>query len=313
MHIAPDMTALVGNTPLVRLNRVAAPAIANGAELLAKLEFFNPASSAKDRIALAMVEAAEQSGQLRPGQEPPQTIVEPTSGNTGVGLAFVAAIKGYSLILTMPENMSGERKTLLRGLGAQLVLTPAEGGMAASVAEAKRLVRETPDAVMLDQFANPANPAAHYATTAEEIWRDTDGNLDAFVSIAGSGGTVTGTGKRLKELKGDIRVFVVEPEESPVLSGGNAGKHGIQGAGAGFVPAVLDVGVADGILTVGTADAIAMARRLIREEGILCGISSGAAACAAIRLGQRPEFSGKRIVFLAPDTAERYLSTDLFR
>lgn len=306
------MADLVGNTPLVRLNRVAAPAIANGAEIVAKLEFYNPGSSAKDRVALAMVNAAEKNGRLVPGQTPPGIIVEPTSGNTGVGLALAAAVKGYSLVLTMPENMSEERKTLLRGLGARIVTTPAAGGMTAAVEEARRIVRETPGAVMLDQFANPANPAAHYATTAEEIWRDTDGQIAAFVSIAGSGGTVTGVGRRLKELNPAVRVYVVEPEESAVLSGKAPGRHGIQGAGAGFVPSVLDREIFDGILTVATQEALDTAKRLIREEGILCGISSGGAAHAAIRLGQLPEFSGKRIVFLAPDTAERYLSTELF-
>lgn len=312
MKIASTIADLVGNTPMVRLNRVAAPVAANGTEIVAKLEFYNPGSSVKDRVALAMIAAAEEKGQLIPGQTPPGVIVEPTSGNTGIGLALAAAIKGYALVLTMPESMSEERKKLLRGLGARLVTTPAAGGMAAAIAEAQRLVRETPGAVMLDQFANPANPAAHYAATAEEIWRDTDGEIAAFVSIAGSGGTVTGTGKRLKELNPAVRVYVVEPEESAVLSGKAPGRHGIQGAGAGFVPAVLDRDVIDGILTVSTKEALDTAKRLIREEGILCGISSGAAAHAAIRLGQRPEFSGKRIVFLAPDSAERYLSTDLF-
>jgi len=309
MHIASDMTALVGNTPLVRLNRVVPQ---DGAEVLAKLEFFNPTSSVKDRIAMNMVTAAEQAGILTPGQYPAQTIVEPTSGNTGIGLAFVAAVRGYALILTMPESMSSERKTMLRGLGATLVLTPASGGMSAAVAEAEKIVRETPGAVMLGQFDNPANPAIHTATTAEEIWRDTDGTVDVLVSAAGTGGTVIGTGRRLKELCSSITVYAVEPEESPVLSGGKPAPHGIQGIGAGFVPRILDRSVLDGILTVSTNDAVAFAGRLIREEGILCGMSSGAAGCAAARLGAEPAFKGKRIVFIACDTAERYLSTRLF-
>lgn len=299
------MTALVGNTPLVRLNRVCSGC---AAEVVAKLEFFNPASSVKDRVALTMIEDAEKSGRLRPGR----TIVEPTSGNTGIGLAFAAAVRGYKLVLTMPENMSDERKALLRGLGAALVLTPAAGGMAAAVAEAKRIARETPGAVMLDQFANPANPAAHYMATAEEIWRDTEGRIDVFVAAAGTGGTITGVGKRLKELNPAVTVYAVEPVESPVLSGGSPGAHGIQGIGAGFEPEALDRTVLDGILTVSTHDAVTFAGRLIREEGILCGISAGAAGLAAVRTAQDAFLAGKRVVFIVPDTAERYLSTGLF-
>ena len=309
MRIASDMTALVGKTPLVRLNRVVPQ---DGAEVIAKLEFFNPASSVKDRIAMGMIRDAEQAGLLTPGRSPAQVIVEPTSGNTGIGLAFAAAVKGYRLVLTMPESMSEERKTMLRGLGATLILTPAAGGMSAAVAEAEKIVTKTPGAVMLGQFDNPANPATHYAATAEEIWSDTDGTVDVFVSAAGTGGTVTGVGKRLKELNAKIRVYAVEPGESPVLSGGAAGKHGIQGIGAGFVPKVLDRSVLDGVLTVNTDEALAFAKRLIREEGILCGISSGAAACAAARLAADPALRGKRIVFIVCDTAERYLSTRLF-
>jgi cysteine synthase A len=309
MRIAPDMTALIGKTPLVRLNRVVPQ---GGAEVVAKLEFFNPSSSVKDRAAMGMIRAAEQAGILIPGRSPAQVIVEPTSGNTGIGLAFASAVRGYALILTMPESMSEERKILLRGLGATLVLTPAAGGMSAALAEAEKIVKETPGAVMLGQFDNPANPAAHYATTAEEIWQDTDGTVDVIVAAAGTGGTVTGTGKRLKELNPAIQVYAVEPSESPVLSGGAAGKHGIQGIGAGFVPKVLDRSVLDGILTVATDEALAFAERLIREEGILCGISSGAAGFAAARLAADPAFAGKRIVFLVCDTAERYLSTRLF-
>ncbi|MCC8194135.1 MAG: cysteine synthase A [Deltaproteobacteria bacterium] len=309
MRIAADMTALIGNTPLVRLHKVVPQ---GGADVYAKLEFFNPASSVKDRIAMGMVTDAEKAGILTPGREPAQVIVEPTSGNTGIGLAFVAAVRGYRLILTMPESMSDERKTLLRGLGAELVLTPAADGMSGAVAEAERIVKQTPGAVMLGQFDNPANPATHYATTAEEIWRDTDGTVNVLVSAAGTGGTVTGTGKRLKELGRDIAVYAVEPAESPVISGGEPGKHGIQGIGAGFLPKVLDRSVLDGVLTVSTDEALAFARRLIREEGILCGISSGAAGCAAVRLAGDPAFTGKRIVFIVCDTAERYLSTRLF-
>lgn len=309
MRIASSMTDLIGNTPMVRLNRVASGC---AAEVVAKLEFFNPASSVKDRAAQAMIARAEKEGALIPGAMPPSVIIEPTSGNTGVGLAFIAAVKGYKLVLTMPENMSAERKTLLQGLGAELVLTPASGGMAAAVAEAERLVREAPGAVMLDQFSNPANAAAHYAATAEEIWRDADGKIDVFVAAVGSGGTVSGTGKRLKELNPEMRVYAVEPEESPVLSGGAPGRHGIPGIGAGFAPEALDRSVLDGILPVSTEDAIAFSRRLIREEGVLCGVSSGAAACAAVRVASDASLAGKRVVFVVCDTAERYLSTELF-
>ena len=309
MRIANTMLDLVGNTPLVRLNKLASP---NGAEVVAKLEYYNPASSVKDRVARGMVEDAEKTGRLVPNQNPPQVIIEPTSGNTGVGLAFVAAAKGYRLILTMPENMSEERKILLRGLGAEVVLTPKAGGMAAAVSEAERLVKTTPGAVMLGQFSNPANPAAHYATTADEIWRDTGGKIDIFISAAGTGGTVTGVGRRLKERKPEVAVYAVEPAESPVLSGGKAGVHGIQGIGAGFVPDILDRSLLDGVLTVTTDEALSFAKRMIREEGILCGISSGAAGFAAARLAADPALRGKRVVFIVCDTAERYLSTPLF-
>ncbi len=310
MRIASDMTALVGNTPLVRLNRLSAD---TGAQVLAKLEFYNPASSVKDRVALSLINAAEKEGTLRPGKTPPDVLIEPTSGNTGIGLAFVAAVRGYRLILTMPEHMSEERKILLKGLGAELVLTPKELGVAGAVAEAERLVRETPGALMLGQFDNPANPAVHYATTAEEIWQDTDGRIDVVVSAAGTSGTVTGIGKRLRELKSDIEIYAVEPAESPVLSGGKAGPHGIQGIGPGFVPGVLDRSLLSGVLPVRTEDALNTAKRLIREEGILCGISSGAAAHAALALAHEPKYTGKTIAFIVCDTAERYLSTDLFR
>ncbi len=306
--IAHTMLDLIGNTPLVRLARIPGPQ----AEVVAKLEFFNPASSVKDRLALAMVEAAEKEGRLRPGQNPPQVIVEPTSGNTGIGLALVAAVKGYRLILTMPETMSEERKVLLRGMGAELVLTPGAGGMGGAVAEAERIVAKTPGAALLQQFSNPAGPEIHARTTAEEIWRDCDGRVDIAVACIGSGGTVSGLGRGLKKRSAAIRVYGVEPAESPVLSGGKPGPHLIQGIGAGFIPKALDQTVLDGVLTVGSEDALAMARRLMREEGIFCGISSGAAAVAALNLAALPENSGKRIVFIAPDTAERYLSTRLF-
>ena len=309
MRIASTMMDLVGNTPLVRLNRLAP---AGGAEVVAKLEYFNPASSVKDRVALGMVTAAEREGRLVPGSRPPQVIVEPTSGNTGIGLAFVAAVKGYRLILAMPESMSDERKTLLRGLGATVVLTPASGGMTAAVAEAEKLVAEIPGAVMLDQFANPANPAAHYAATAEEIWADTDGTVDVFISAVGTGGTVTGVGRRLKELKLDVAVYTVEPAESPVLSGGKAGPHGIQGIGAGFVPGVLDASVYDEVIQITAEQAYATAKEIARVEGILVGISAGAAIQAAANLAKRLEFETKNIVVVIPDSGERYLSLDLF-
>lgn len=311
MPIADTVLDLIGRTPLVRLH-----ALTTGAgclaEVLAKLEYFNPAASIKDRLALAMVEAAEQTGRLTPGQTPPQVIVEPTSGNTGIGLALVASVKGYRVILTMPESMSAERKALLRGVGAALVLTPASGGMAAAVAEAERITAATPGAVMLGQFTNPAGPAVHAQHTAREIWDDCAGAVDIVVAGIGTGGTATGLGRRLKELNAAVRVYGVEPAESPVLTGGKAGPHLIQGIGAGFVPEILERGVLDGIIDIPGEEALATARALIRKEGIYCGISSGAAAAAAIRLAKDPANRGKRIVFVAPDTADRYLSTRLF-
>ena len=299
------MTALVGNTPLVRLPRIAGSC---AADVVAKLEFFNPCHSVKDRIALNMVETALQDGTIT--QE--TTLVEPTSGNTGIGLAFVCAVKGLKLVLTMPESMSNERKALLKGFGAELRLTPAKDGMKGAIAEAARIVTETPGAVTLGQFDNPANPASHRATTAEEIWNDTDGEVDIFIAGVGPGGTITGAGQRLKELNPHMQIIAVEPDASPVLSGGQAGPHALQGIGAGFVPAILDTDIYDEIFRVTNEAAIHMAKRLLQEEGILCGISSGAIAHAAIEVAKRPENADKRIVFIVCDTGERYLSTALF-
>lgn len=305
MKIADSALDLIGNTPLVRLQRIAKR---HGiAPVLAKLERCNPAGSAKDRVALRMVQDAEDKGLLRPGA----TIVEPTSGNTGVGLAMVAALRGYKLILTMPESMSVERRMLLSALGAQIVLTPAKDGMAGAVARAEEILRETPGAFLPSQFDNPANPAAHEAT-AREILRDTEGGVDVFVATVGTGGTVSGTGRVLKAEKPGVYVVGVEPAESPLLSGGKAGPHGIQGIGANFVPGNYDPSVVDEVVTVSTEEAYAFGRELAREEGLLCGISSGAALAAAVKLAKRPEFAGKQIVALLPDTGERYLSTPLF-
>lgn len=278
------------------------------AEVAAKLEYFNPASSVKDRAALGMIRRAEADGVLGPGG----VIVEPTSGNTGIGIALIAASRGYKVILTMPENMSEERKALLRGLGAELVLTPGEQGMNGAVREAERIASDRPGAISLRQFDNPANPAAHYETTAEEIWRDTDGKVDIFVAGVGTGGTFTGAAKKLKELNPNLRAVAVEPAESPVLSGGGAAPHPIQGIGAGFVPSALDRSLIDEIAAVTGQDAMETARKLIQQEGILCGISGGAAAAAAIRLAKDPANEGKRIVFIVPDTSDRYLSAGLF-
>lgn len=303
--IFKSITELIGNTPLVRLGVVNE----TQAVVIVKLEAFNPASSIKDRIGLAMVEAAEEAGLLTPGQT---VIVEPTSGNTGIGLALVAAAKGYRLILTMPETMSIERRTLLRGFGAELVLTPSEAGMPGAIQRAVELAAELPTSFMPQQFKNPANPAIHRRTTAEELWRDTDGQIDIFVAGVGTGGTITGVGEVLKARKPTLKVVGVEPENSPVLSGGLAGPHKIQGLGAGFVPEVLNLKVLDEVLCVSNSAAVAMARRLAREEGLLVGISSGAAAHAALQVAQRRESAGKMIVFLAPSNGERYLSTSLY-
>lgn len=295
----------VGDTPLLSMSRFAAGL---DGELLGKLETANPGASVKDRIALAMIEDAERSGALRPGA----TIVEPTSGNTGIGLAWVAAVKGYHIILVMPESMSVERRKILQGLGAELVLTPAQDGMRGAMAQAEQLTARIPGSFMPAQFKNPANPEVHYRTTGPEIWRDTGGDLAAFVAAVGTGGTVTGGGRYLKERNPAIRVVAVEPEESPVLSGGEAGPHMIQGIGAGFVPDIYDAAVVDEVVTVSSANAIAAAKRIARTEGLLVGISAGGNAWAALQVARRPEFRGRRVVTVMCDTGERYLSTVLF-
>ena len=307
MRIAGDVTALIGGTPLVALDRFAA-ARGLGARLLAKVEAANPGGSAKDRVALAMLDDAQARGLIAPGA----TLVEPTSGNTGVGLALVAAVRGYRVILTMPESMSLERRRLLAAFGAELVLTPAAEGMAGAVAKAEALRREIPGSWTPGQFDNPANPLAHERTTGPEIWRDTDGELAAFVACVGTGGAVSGAGRSLTRQVPSVRVIAVEPAASPLLSEGRAGAHGIQGIGANFVPATLERSVLDEVLTVTDEEAFAAARALAREEGLLAGISSGAAVAAAARVARRPEFAGRRVVALLPDTGERYLSTDLF-
>lgn len=305
MNIARDMTELVGKTPLVYLNAVTEGCAATVA---AKLEFFNPCGSVKDRVGVNMLLTAEQQGILKPGA----TVVEPTSGNTGIGLALMCAVRGYRLILTMPESMSIERRKLLAGFGAEIRLTPAAEGMSGSIATARRIVDETPGAFMPLQFDNPANPAIHSCTTAHEIWDDTDGGVDIFVAGVGTGGTLSGVAKTLKGEKPGVKIVAVEPAESPVISGGASGPHGIQGIGAGFIPKNLDVSLVDEVTPVPTDDALAMARRLMREEGIMCGISAGAAVHAAVEQAKRPENAGKLIVTIIPDTGERYLSTPLF-
>jgi cysteine synthase A len=304
-RIASDATALVGGTPLVRLNRVLDGALA---EVVAKLESFNPAGSVKDRIAVSMVDDAEARGLL----DRDTLVVEPTSGNTGIGLAMVCAARGYRLVLTMPETMSLERRTILRAFGAELVLTPGAEGMTGAIRRAEEIVAAHPRAWLPQQFRNPANPAVHRRTTAEEIWRDTGGRVDAFVAGVGTGGTVTGVGQALKARRPDLRVVAVEPAASPVLAGGAAGRHAIQGIGAGFLPEVLDRAVIDEVVPVSDEAALTMARRLAAEEGLLVGISSGAAAHAAVRLASRAEMTGRRVVVLLPDTGERYLSSALF-
>jgi len=304
MKIAPDITALIGNTPLVRINKLNS----GGAEIAAKLEFFNPLSSVKDRIGLAMIEDAEKRGTLKKGS----VIIEPTSGNTGIALAFVAAVKGYRLILTMPETMSVERRKLLFSLGAEIVLTDGPKGMRGAVEKTEELAGQTKNAVILQQFKNPANVAIHRRTTAEEIWKDTDGKVDVFIAGVGTGGTITGVGDALKKKKPGVRIVAVEPETSPVLSGGQPGRHGIQGIGAGFVPDIFNRNVVDEIIRVKDDDAGKTARELARKEGIFAGISSGAALWAAIEVSKRAENKGTLIVVLLPDTGERYLSTWLW-
>ena len=303
--IKRNILETIGGTPLVEISR---KTNRTGARVLAKVEFFNPGGSAKDRIAAAMIAAAERDGSLRPGA----TIIEPTSGNTGVGLALVAAVKGYHLILTMPETMSIERRKLAAAYGAEIVLTPGEEGMSGSIAKAVALRDATPGAVILQQFENPANPVQHEETTGPEIWTDTEGAVDAFVAGVGTGGTLTGVGHFLKSKKASVKVFAVEPNTSPVLSHGKAGPHKLQGIGADFVPKTLDTGVYDGVIPVSAENAGATARALAANEGLLVGISSGAAAFAALELAGKPEWDGKTIVVLLPDTGERYLSTWLW-
>lgn len=305
--IHQQLTELIGHTPLLELQKLAR-AYQSKARVIAKLEYFNPGGSVKDRIALAMIEDAERSGVLKPGA----VIIEPTSGNTGVGLAWVAGVKGYKTILTMPETMSLERQNLLKAMGAQLVLTPGEKGMSGAIEKANELRDTTPGAVILQQFENPANPEAHVRTTAEEIWADTDGQVDVFVAGVGTGGTLSGTGRGLKAHNPSVEIVGVEPDSSAVLSGGKPGMHKIQGIGAGFVPKTYDAAVVDKVIRVTDDDAIRTGRELSLQEGLLTGISSGAAVFAALQLARQPEYAGKNIVVLLPDTGERYLSTVLY-
>jgi cysteine synthase A len=304
--IPANLADIVGGTPMVRMTRIDPD---GGAEIVAKLEAYNPAGSVKDRIGVAMIEAAEAEGRIEPGRT---TIVEPTSGNTGIALAFVCAAKGYDLILSMPEGMSREREGLLRLYGARVELTESLGGMTEAVQQAERMAKELGDVFIPDQFSNPANPEIHRRTTAEEIWRDMDGSVDVLVAGVGTGGTITGTGERLKERNPDLYVVAVEPAASPVLSGGRPGPHKIQGIGAGFIPAVLNRDVIDEIIPVDDEDALDTARLVSRTEGVLAGISGGAALWAGMQLGRRPEFEGKRIVVIVPDSGERYVSTPFF-
>ena len=306
-RIAKQLTDLVGNTPLLEFSNFNASKGLK-AQVIGKLEYFNPAGSVKDRIALAMIEDAEAKGLLKPGA----TIIEPTSGNTGVGLAFVSASKGYKLILTMPDTMSVERRNILKAYGAEIVLTPGEKGMSGAIEKAEELAKEIPDSFIPGQFDNPVNPRAHMESTGPEIWQDTDGQVDIFVASVGTGGTLTGTGTYLKEKNPNIKVIAVEPSTSPVLSGGSAGPHKIQGIGAGFIPKVLDTRVYDEIITVDNEAPFATAKMLARTEGLLTGISSGAALYAAIEVARRPENEGKTIVALLPDSGDRYYSTALF-
>ena len=308
MAIAPDITALVGRTPMVRLNRLP-KAWGCTAEIVAKLESFNPTASVKDRIAGAMVEAAESAGTIAPERT---VLVEPTSGNTGIALAMVAAARGYRLILTMPDTMSTERRAMLRAYGAELQLTPGEQGMQGAIERARELVQEIPGAYLLQQFDNPANPAVHAASTAEEIWMDTDRSLDVLVAGVGTGGTITGCARVLKRRLPQLQVVAVEPAASPVLGGGVAGPHRLQGIGAGFIPPVLEMDLIDEIIAVSDDEAMDVGRRLAREEGLLCGVSSGAVVAAALRIGQRPAMAGRRIVVILASFGERYLSTPMF-
>ncbi len=305
MRIYENITELIGHTPLLRLHRYGADL---DATLLAKLERANPAGSAKDRVGLAMIVAAEEAGLLRPGS----TIIEPTSGNTGIGLAAAAAVRGYTVILTMPDTMSPERRSLLAAYGAKLILTEGKLGMTGAIAKAEELAREIPDSFIPGQFVNPANPAIHYRTTGPEIWEDTDGTVDIFVAGVGTGGTLTGVGRYLKERKPAVQIVAVEPADSPLLSGGKTGPHGLQGIGANFVPEILDTALIDEVCTVTTEEAYAAGKALARKEGVLVGITSGAAVHAAAMLARRPENRGKTIVALLPDTGDRYLSTGMF-
>lgn len=307
MKTFSTVTELIGSTPLLEVKNIE-QAMGLKARLLVKLEYFNPGGSVKDRVALAMVEAAERSGALKPGG----TIIEPTSGNTGVGLAMVAAAKGYKAVMVMPETMSEERRRLIAAYGAQLVLTPGSEGMKGAIAKAQQLLEATPGAIIPQQFENPANPQVHYLTTGPEIWRDTDGAVDILVAGVGTGGTLSGTAHALKEHKPSVKAYAVEPASSPVLAGGKPGAHKIQGIGAGFVPKNYDASMADGIIEVSNDDAFAGARLMAHSQGVLVGISSGAALHAAIELAKKPENEGKTIVAVMPDTGERYLSTQLF-